>query len=447
LFFLPYRFYATDSVPAINMPALSPSMDSGTIVSWAVKEGDSVKEGDLLAEIQTDKSVMNFVASDNGFIAKILVESGKSVPVGTPVIIVVAKKNEIDKYKDFNLESLQKDTPKKEEAPAKKEEAPAKKSEHKKKEEHAPKKQEEAPKKSEASQGTSTSSSRIFASPLAKSIAAEKGIDLSTVSGTGPNGRIIRADVLEHTGPKAAPSFAAATGAASQDFEDISNSKIRQITAERLTYSKQNIPHYYLTVEISVDKLLQLRSELNQTAKDYKLSVNDFVIKAAALALKAVPEVNSEWRENSIRRYHNVHINFAVNTPRGLLTPVIRDADKIGLKTINSEVKTKAGKANEGKVTLDDLQQGTFTISNLGMMGVSQFTAVISPPQAAILAVGTTKKVPVVVSEDLENPKIKVSNVLTVTLSCDHRVIDGAIGAQWLQVFKDLLENPIKFLL
>jgi len=231
-------------------------------------------------------------------------------------------------------------------------------------------------------------------------------------------------------------------------FVDISNTRIRQITAERLTASKQKIPHYYLTVDINADKLLQLRTELNEGAKDFKLSVNDFVIKAAALALKAVPEVNSEWRENAIRRYHNVHINIAVNTPNGLYTPVVRDADKIGLKTINSEVKTKAARANEGKATGEDLQMGTFTISNLGMFGISHFTAIINPPQSAILAVGTTKKVPVLLDEqNLENPKIKISNILTVTMSCDHRVIDGAKGAQWLQVFKDLLENPIKFLL
>jgi len=201
-------------------------------------------------------------------------------------------------------------------------------------------------------------------------------------------------------------------------------------------------------MEINVDKLLRLRTELNEGAKDYKLSVNDFVIKAAALALKAVPDLNSEWRENAIRRYHNIHINVAVSSPKGLFSPIIRDADKIGLKTINSEVKTKAMRASEGKITADDLQTGTFNISNLGMFGISQFSAIINPPQAAILAVGTTKKVPVLQDEqNLENPKIQISNILNVTLSCDHRVVDGAVGAQWLQVFKDLLENPMKFLL
>jgi len=234
----------------------------------------------------------------------------------------------------------------------------------------------------------------------------------------------------------------------SLDYTDISNSRIRQITAERLTFSKQNIPHYYLTVDINMDKILKLRSELNEGAKDFKLSVNDFVIKAAALALKAVPEVNSEWRGDHIRKYHNVHINVAVNTPRGLLTPIIRDTDKIGLKTINSEVKVKAGKATEGKIALEDLQNGTFTISNLGMFGISQFAAVINPPQAGILAVGTTRKTTVLVDDtDIESPKVKIANIMTVTLSCDHRVVDGAVGAQWLQVFKDLMENPIKFLL
>jgi len=247
----------------------------------------------------------------------------------------------------------------------------------------------------------------------------------------------------KETARKPTPSVSTAP-----DYTDIPNSNIRKITAERLTFSKQNIPHYYLTVDIVVDKLIQLRTELNSGAKDFKISVNDFVIKAAALALKRVPEVNSEWRGDHIRRYHNVHINVAVNTSKGLLTPIVKDVDKIGLKSINSEVTTKASRATEGKITPDDLQLGTFTISNLGMFGISQFSAVISPPQAAILAVGTIKKTPILLEDsNLENPKVKVANVLCVTLSCDHRVVDGAVGAQWLQVFKDLMENPIKFLL
>jgi len=357
----------------------------------------------------------------------------------------VNKKSEIDQYKDYTVEKLQGASKPAETKPAESKPSAesSKPAESKPSEESSkPPEKEQQQEKQHPQKQESAPAGRVFASPLARSVAAEKGIDLSTVTGTGPKGRIIKADVLEHT-PRAQTAQTAG-----QDFTDTSNSKIRQITADRLTYSKQNIPHYYLTVEIVVDKLLQLRTELNEGAKDYKLSLNDFVIKAAALALKAVPEVNSEWRDNSIRRYHNVHINVAVNTPKGLFVPIIKDTDKIGLKAINAEVKAKAGRANEGKASGDDLQLGTFTISNLGMFGISHFTAVINPPQAAILAVGTTKKVPVIQDDkDLENPKIKISNVLTVTLSCDHRVVDGAVGAQWLQVFKDLLENPIKFLL
>jgi len=303
---------------------------------------------------------------------------------------------------------------------------------------------------------TTSAGGRVIASPLAKANAAKMSIDLSQVRGTGPNGRIIAADVAEFVPAKEKPKPTQQPQQQQMppsiaDFIDIPNTNIRKVTAERLTFSKQNIPHYYLTVDINVDKLLELRTILNGISKnnEYKLSVNDFVVKAAALALRALPEVNSEWRGTHIRRYNNVHINIAVNTPKGLFTPIVRETDKLGLKAINQTIKEVAQRANEGKSTLADLQLGTFTISNLGMFGITTFSAVINPPQVAILAVGGTRKV-VVVDEDPSDksePKFRNANMMSVTLSCDHRVVDGAVGAQWLQVFKDLMENPIKFLL
>jgi len=263
------------------------------------------------------------------------------------------------------------------------------------------------------------------------------------VKGTGPGGRIIGSDVVsskQSTGPIAAPGEA---------FTDIPNTQIRKITAQRLSLSKQTIPHYYLTVDCKVDELLKTRQTLNDKANgEYKLSVNDFVIKASALALKKVPAANSTWTDEAIRRYHSIDINIAVNTDRGLLTPIIFNADKIGLSTIANTVKDLAEKAKDNKLKPEQFTGGTFTISNLGMFGIKQFNAVINPPQVCILAVGASEK-RVIVNEKSTNSsdQYSVGNFMSVTLSCDHRVVDGAIGAEWLKYFKQYIEDPMKMLL
>jgi len=297
--------------------------------------------------------------------------------------------------------------------------------------------------------------SGVFASPLAKATAAYAGIDLRSVGqGSGPGGRILGEDLA---GRQAVPSAAAPAAVEGQQYTDLPNSQVRRVIAQRLTQSKQTIPHYYLTVDCRVDQLLNLRSHLNDQARgQYKLSVNDFVVKAAALALKKVPEVNSSWSDQAIRRYHNIDINVAVNTDKGLFTPYVPSADKIGLASINATVKELAEKAKENKLSPAQMSGGTFTISNLGMFGIKSFAAVINPPQACILAVGTTEQ-RVIVDESAAprkdaaatttTPQFAVANYMSVTLSCDHRVVDGALGARWLQVFKELIEDPLKMLL
>jgi len=294
-------------------------------------------------------------------------------------------------------------------------------------------------------------------------------VDLSQLHGTGPSNRIIRDDVLEFVAAQksqpaketeqeekpAKQTKAAPQASASDNYTDVPVSNIRKVTAERLLLSKQTIPHYYLTMEVRVDKLLKLRAELNDQANGkFKLSVNDFIIKASALALQKVPVVNSSWNEKFIRRYNNIDINVAVNTDQGLFTPIVPSADKRGLSDIANQVKVLAEKAKAGKLSPAEFQGGTFTISNLGMFGIKHFSAVINPPQAAILAVGgATQRIvpaerkPVSPGADAGADATEVANVLTVTLSCDHRVIDGAVGAEWLQVFKDVMENPMKMLL
>jgi len=284
----------------------------------------------------------------------------------------------------------------------------------------------------------------FFASPLAKALAGQAGVSIGSVKGTGPGGRVVGSDVVAFS--QSAPSVGAAPADA---FTDIPNSNIRKITAQRLTMSKQTIPHYYLTVDCRVDELMKVRQVLNDKANgEYKLSVNDFVVKASALACRKVPEANSSWSDNAIRRFNTVDVNVAVNTDKGLLTPIVFNADKLGLAAIANNVKDLAEKAKAGKLKPEQFTGGTFTISNLGMFGIKQFAAVINPPQVCILAVGGAEK-RVIVNEKAtgSSDQYSVANYMSVTLSCDHRVVDGALGAEWLKHFKQYIEDPMKMLL
>jgi len=425
-----------------NMPAMSPTMSEGGIASWKIKEGETFSTGDVLLEIETDKATIDVEAQDEGILAKIIAPDGaKGVQVGAAIAIVGEEGDDISGAAEL-AEKAKSDTPKEE--PKKEEKAP-----EPPKQESSQPKAEEKPAPS-AQKAELAAGAPIFASPIAKKIALEKGIPLSKVKGTGPNGRIIRADV-ENFKPEAAASAtstAAATGP-SADYVDTPVSNMRKTIGTRLTQSKQEIPHYYLTVEINMDKVLKLREVFNTTLaekdKAAKLSVNDFIVKAVSCALSDVPEANSAWLGDVIRTYKKADICVAVATPTGLITPIIKDVGSKGLASISSEAKALAKKARDGKLQPAEYQGGTFTISNLGMMGIDHFTAIINPPQSCILAVGTTQ--PKLVPAPETEHGFKTINSMKVTMSSDHRTVDGAVGAKWLQAFKGYLENPLTFML
>jgi pyruvate dehydrogenase E2 component (dihydrolipoamide acetyltransferase) len=446
----------------IGMPSLSPTMTQGNIAVWRKKEGDEVAAGDVLCEIETDKATLEMESMEDGFLGKILVKDGaKDIPVGQAICLMVDTKEELESIGDYKPSGGGDSSP-----PPKKEEStpsPPPPSKNQDKSEPTPSKP------AHATPSPPSGGNRIFATPAARKFAEEKNLSLSSIEGTGPDGGIVKADVEAYLASKPSPSEKSVSrtdqhvsggappkGVAPIDdlsYTDIPNTQIRRITAKRLLQSKQTIPHYYLSLDIRVDKLLQLRGDLNASldaskkkdAPTKKLSLNDFVIKAAALALQKVPEVNSTWTDEYIRQYHNVNISVAVQTEHGLMVPVVKDADKKGLATITEDVKTLAGKARSNTMKPSDYEGGTFTISNLGgPFGIKQFCAIINPPQAAILAVGTTEKrlVP-----GLTPDQYDVGTFMTVTMSCDHRVIDGAVGAQWLGAFKTYIEDPVTLML
>ncbi|TXT06112.1 hypothetical protein VHUM_03585 [Vanrija humicola] len=369
-------------------------------------------------------------------------DGSKNIQVGSTIAIVGEEGDDLSQADALAKEGDDAPAviPHEDDAPAAKAEAPK----------EAPK-AAEAPKPAapKAAEPVGADKPSFFASPLARKIALEKGIPLGQVKGTGPDGRITKADVDAFKGaaaaaPAAAPAAAAAPAGA--EYEDIPVSNMRKVIGKRLSESKREVPHYYLTVEIEVDRLLKLRQVFNKASEGKsKLSVNDFIVKAAALALGDVPEANSAWLGETIRQYKKADISVAVATPTGLITPIIKDAGGKGLSTISAETKALAGKARDGKLKPDEYQGGTFTISNLGMFGIEHFTAIINPPQSCILAVGKTSAKLVPAPED---PKgFKTVNVMNVTLSSDHRTVDGAVGARWLQAFKGYLEQPLTFML
>ncbi|XP_075958300.1 dihydrolipoyllysine-residue acetyltransferase component of pyruvate dehydrogenase complex, mitochondrial [Anarhichas minor] len=432
----------------VTLPALSPTMTMGTVQRWEKKVGEKLSEGDLLAEIETDKATIGFEVQEEGYLAKIMVAEGtRDVPLGMPLCIIVEKESDIAAFKDYVETGVTEvSTP----APAPAAAAPA----------AAAAAPSSAP---TAAAPAAPRKGRMFASPLAKKLAAEKGIDLAQVSGSGPDGRITRKDIDSFVPPKAAPAVAAAAAPAAAvapaaftpaaapaapagTFTDIPITNIRKVIAQRLMQSKQTIPHYYLSVDVNMDQVLELRKDLNAEVKaqNIKLSVNDFIIKASALACLKVPECNSSWMDTVIRQNHVVDLNVAVSTASGLITPIVFNAHTKGLAAISSDVSALAAKAREGKLQPHEFQGGTFTISNLGMFGVKNFSAIINPPQACILAVGGSEKR--LLPADNEKG-FDVASMMSVTLSCDHRVVDGAVGAQWLAEFRKFLEKPVTMLL
>ena len=429
----------------ILMPALSPTMEEGTLAKWLVKEGDTVKSGDLLAEIETDKATMEFEAVDEGVIGKLLVAEGtEAVKVNTAIAVLL-----------MDGESMG-DAPKaKAAAPEALAEKPA---------------EAKAPATTAPAVASTSEGDRVFASPLARRIAKDKGLALADITGSGPHGRIVKSDVegaapatakpaeksadmpVAATKPAAAPAAMPAGPSAEtvlkmyadREFTEVKLDGMRKIIAPRLTEAKQTIPHFYLRRDIQLDSLLKFRAQLNKQieARGVKLSVNDFIIKACALALQSVPDANAVWAADRILRLKPSDVAVAVAIEGGLFTPVLRDADKKSLSALSSEMKDLAARAKTRKLAPQEYQGGSFAISNLGMFGIDNFDAVINPPHGAILAVGAGVPKAVVGA----NGQLAVATVMSVTLSVDHRVIDGALGAQLLQAIKDNLENPIAML-
>ncbi|KIC34783.1 pyruvate dehydrogenase complex dihydrolipoamide acetyltransferase [Leisingera sp. ANG-S5] len=434
----------------ILMPALSPTMEEGTLAKWLVKEGDTVSSGDLIAEIETDKATMEFEAVDEGVVGKILIAEGsEGVKVNTPIAVLLEDGESAD---DIQSSGGGAAAPAKADAPAAKAEAPA----------AAPK--EEAKAAPAAPQGAD--GSRIFASPLARRIAADKGLDLSAIKGSGPKGRIVKADVMDAkapaaqapaaaaSAPAAAPAAAAAPAGPSADmvarmyegraFEEVKLDGMRKTIAARLTEAKQTIPHFYLRRDIQLDALLKFRAQLNKQleGRGVKLSVNDFIIKAVALALQAVPDANAVWAGDRVLKMKASDVAVAVAIEGGLFTPVLQDSDTKSLSALSAEMKDLASRARDRKLAPHEYQGGSFAISNLGMFGIDNFDAIVNPPHAGILAVGSGVKKPVVGSDG----ELKVATVMSVTMSVDHRVIDGALGADLLKAIVDNLENPMVML-
>ncbi|QWW69404.1 pyruvate dehydrogenase complex dihydrolipoamide acetyltransferase [Rhizobium sp. WYJ-E13] len=444
----------------ITMPALSPTMEEGNLAKWLVKEGDKVKSGDVIAEIETDKATMEVEAVDEGTVAKIVVAAGtEGVKVNALIAVLAADGEDVGAAASGAGSAAP--TPKAAAAPA---EAP--------KTEAASAPAPSAPAAAPAPAAVSSGGARAFSSPLARRLAKEAGIDISAVAGTGPHGRVVKSDIEAAAaggGAKPAPAAAAATQAAASapaaaapkgasdeavlklfepgSYELVPHDGMRKTIARRLVESKQTVPHFYVSVDCELDALMALRAQLNDAAprKDgapaYKLSVNDMVIKAMALALRDVPDANVSWTENAMVKHKHADVGVAVSIPGGLITPIVRKAEEKTLSVISNEMRDLGKRAKDRKLKPEEYQGGTTSVSNMGMMGVKNFAAVINPPHATILAVGAGEQRVIV-----KNGEMAIATVMTVTLSTDHRCVDGALGAELLQALKGYIENPMGML-
>jgi pyruvate dehydrogenase E2 component (dihydrolipoamide acetyltransferase) len=421
----------------ILMPALSPTMESGTVSKWTVSVGDAVRSGDVIAEIETDKATMEVEAVDEGVMAVILVSEGaEGVAVGTPIARLAEDGEAVDDVAASPAASAP--------APA----APATTADEKPADTPAPAATPAPVSAPSAKDTQNKAGERIFASPLARRIAADQGVDLASLAGSGPHGRILRRDVeaaetrQSSAGVAAMPTNAPMSAVAGASTVE-ANSQMRRIIAQRLQESKANAPHFYLTVDCEIDNLLAARRMMNEQAGEgVKISVNDLVIRAAAMALIAVPKANASWEGENTRYFQHADIAMAVAVDGGLVTPVVWAAEQKGLAALSGITRDLALRAREGKLAPEEFSGGSFTISNLGMYGIREFAAVINPPQGAILAVGAGEERPVV-----RDGQLAVATVMSVTLSADHRVVDGAVGAEWLQAFKGYIQQPVTMLL
>lgn len=402
----------------VRMPKLSDTMTEGVVAKWHKKIGDKVKSGDLLADIETDKATMEFESFDDGVLLYQGVKEGGTAAVDSILAILGAEGEDISSL----LEGVGT------EAKAEKTEAKSEK-----KTEAAPAEKET---KEEPAAAKTSSDGRLVASPLAKSLAKDKGIDINEVTGSGEGGRIIKRDIENYT-PSARPAAKSTSATGQESFDEVAVSQMRKTIARRLAESKFSAPHFYLTMDIDMDNAISARQSINEFGAS-KVSFNDFVIKAVSLALKKHPKVNASWLGDKIRYNHHVHIGVAVAVEDGLVVPVVKFADSKSLVEINGEVKNFAAKAREKKIQPSDMEGNTFTISNLGMYGIESFTAIINPPDSCIMAVGAIRQEPIV-----KKGQVVPGNRMKVTLSCDHRSVDGATGSEFLLTFKQLLENPV----
>ncbi|MCA3270114.1 MAG: pyruvate dehydrogenase complex dihydrolipoamide acetyltransferase [Thalassospira sp.] len=414
----------------ILMPALSPTMTEGNLAKWHKKEGDAVKAGDIIAEIETDKATMEVEAVDEGVLGKIVVSEGAQGVKVNSIIAVLLNEGE-----DKGALAAVNNNPAPATAAPQISAAPAA---------ATPTKSAPLP------LAPSAQHARLFASPLARRLANQNNVDIASVKGTGPHGRVVRADIeAALKNPAAKASASAPKGSISTDAPGLQLGKLeahttmRKVIAKRLSESKQQVPHFYLSMDIELDALLALRKQINEReGAKAKLSVNDFIIKACGMALEQVPAANASWTDAGVQYYTRADVSVAVAIPGGLITPIIKNAAAKRLVEITGEMKDLAARARDGKLKPEEFQGGTFSLSNLGMFGVKSFSAIINPPQACILAVGAGEERPVV-----RNGKLDIANVMTATLSVDHRVVDGAVGAEWLGAFKRLLQQPLELIL
>lgn len=413
----------------ILMPALSPTMKEGNLAKWVKKEGDKIKAGEVIAEIETDKATMEVEAVDQGILGKILIQQGtENVAVNSCIALILEEGEDKKVLENYRSSAIVNEAPAPKESPNNSASTEVKTPEIKVESSHH--------------QAVSIDNF-IKASPLAKRIAKEEGVNISAISGSGPKGRVIKDDVLNFV--KSGSAKSGLVHRHPQEFYVIKNNNIRKVIAKRLLESKQNVPHFYLSCELKVDKLNELRNAINEVAPHdengnplYKISINDLVIKAVAMALKKVPQANSSWSDDGILVYNNIDISMAVAIDGGLITPIIKNADQKSIQEISKEAKALAKKARDGKLTPEEFQGGTFSISNLGMFGIDNFSAIINPPQSCILAVARAVEKPVV-----EHGHIRIGHTMNVTLSSDHRVVDGAVGAEFLKALRRYIEHPI----
>ncbi|HEA30174.1 MAG TPA: pyruvate dehydrogenase complex dihydrolipoamide acetyltransferase [Leeuwenhoekiella sp.] len=440
-----------DDVEVVNMPRLSDTMEEGTVASWLKKKGDKVEEGDILAEIETDKATMEFESFYAGTLLHIGIQEGETAkvdallaiigPEGTDVSgIISGEKSSGSKKSADKKKSKPADNDKKEEKKDSKKEEPKKEAADKKESKKEELKSKDTDSSKINSEKTGSSDGRIFASPLAKKLAEEKGVDLNKVKGSGDNGRVVRKDIENYTPAAAGSGVQQFVATGEEDYEEVENSQMRKAIAKGLSKSKFNAPDYTLNVEFDMENAIAFRKQYNQLP-DTKISYNDMIIKAVALALKQHPQVNSQWFDDKMRLNHHVHMGVAVAVPDGLVVPVVEFANEKNLQQINAEVKELAGKARNKKLKPEEMQGSTFTVSNLGMFGITSFTSIINQPNSAILSIGTIVEKPVV-----KEGKLVVGNTMALALTCDHRTVDGATGAQFLQTLKTYIENPILML-